>query len=168
MRAIVVVDEHWGIGKNNDLLFKLPADMKHFRETTEGKTVVMGSNTLLSFPGGKPLKNRANIVLWPGGEKREDCTVVGSLEELFGEVEKYPEDDVFVIGGAMLYRTLLPYCSEAIVTKVEADGGAEVFFEDLDALKNWSLVSESEPLETNGYTIRFTVYRNGDILPMRR
>ena len=168
MRAIVVVDEHWGIGKNNDLLFKLPADMKHFRETTEGKTVVMGSNTLLSFPGGKPLKNRANIVLWPGGEKREDCTVVGSLEELFGEVEKYPEDDVFVIGGAMLYRTLLPYCSEAIVTKVEADGGAEVFFEDLDALKNWSLVSESAPLETNGYTIRFTVYRNGDILPMRR
>lgn len=168
MRAIVVVDEHWGIGKNNDLLFKLPTDMKHFRETTEGKTVVMGSNTLLSFPGGKPLKNRANIVLWPGGEKREDCTVVGSLEELFGEVEKYPEDDVFVIGGAMLYRTLLPYCSEAIVTKVEADGGAEVFFEDLDALKNWCLVSESEPLETNGYTIRFTVYRNGDILPMRR
>lgn len=168
MRAIVAVDERWGIGKNNDLLFKLPADMKHFRETTEGKTVVMGSNTLLSFPGGKPLKNRANIVLWPGGEKREDCTVVGSLEELFGEVEKYPEDDVFVIGGAMLYRTLLPYCSEAIVTKVEADGGAEVFFEDLDALKNWSLVSASEPLETNGYTIRFTVYRNGDILPMRR
>lgn len=168
MRAIVAVDERWGIGKNNDLLFKLPADMKHFRETTEGKTVVMGSNTLLSFPGGKPLKNRANIVLWPGGEKREDCTVVGSLEELFGEVEKYPEDDVFVIGGAMLYRTLLPYCSEAIVTKVEADGGAEVFFEDLDALKNWSLVSESAPLETNGYTIRFTVYRNGDILPMRR
>ena len=168
MRAIVVVDERWGIGKNNDLLFKIPADMKHFRETTEGKTVVMGSNTLLSFPGGKPLKNRANIVLWPGGEKREDCTVVGSLEELFGEVEKYPEDDVFVIGGAMLYRTLLPYCSEAIVTKVEADGGAEVFFEDLDALKNWSLVSASEPLETNGYTIRFTVYRNGDILPMRR
>ena len=168
MRAIVAVDERWGIGKNNDLLFKIPADMKHFRETTEGKTVVMGSNTLLSFPGGKPLKNRTNIVLWPGGEKREGCTVVGSLEELFGEVEKYPEDDVFVIGGAMLYRTLLPYCAEAIVTKVEADGGAEVFFEDLDALKNWSLVSASEPLETNGYTIRFTVYRNGDILPMRR
>lgn len=71
MRAIVVVDKNWGIGKKNDLLFRLPADMKHFRETTEGKTVVMGSNTLLSFPGGKPLKNRTNIVLWPGGEERE-------------------------------------------------------------------------------------------------
>ena len=95
MRAIVVVDKNWGIGKKNDLLFRLPADMKHFRETTEGKTVVMGSNTLLSFPGGKPLKNRTNIVLWPGGEEREGCTVVHSLQELFAEIKKYPEDDVF-------------------------------------------------------------------------
>ena len=164
MRAIVVVDKNWGIGKNNDLLFSLPADMKHFRETTTGKTVVMGSNTLRSFPGGNPLKNRVNIVLWPGGEKRADCTVVGSLEELFAEIKKYPGEDVFVVGGAMLYRTLLPYCDEVIATKVDADGGAEVFFENLDSLANWSAVSESEPLETNGYTIRFTVYRNASPL----
>ena len=164
MRAIVVVDKNWGIGKKNDLLFRLPADMKHFRETTEGKTVVMGSNTLLSFPGGKPLKNRTNIVLWPGGEEREGCTVVHSLRELFAEIKKYPEDEVFVVGGAMLYRTLLPYCDEVIATKVEADGGAEVFFENLDALKNWSMVSAGDPVETNGHTIRFTVYRNGSPL----
>lgn len=164
MRAIVVVDKNWGIGKKNDLLFRLPADMKHFRETTEGKTVVMGSNTLLSFPGGKPLKNRTNIVLWPGGEEREGCTVVHSLQELFAEIKKYPEDDVFVVGGAMLYRTLLPYCDEVIATKVDADGGVEVFFENLDALENWSMVSAGEPVETNGHTIRFTVYRNGSPL----
>ena len=164
MRAIVVVDKKWGIGKNNDLLFSLPADMKHFRETTTGKTVVMGSNTLRSFPGGNPLKNRVNIVLWPGGEKRVDCTVVGSLKELFAEIKKYPREDVFVVGGAMLYRTLLPYCDEVIATKVDADGGAEVFFENLDSLANWSSVSESEPLEKNGYTIRFTVYRNASPL----
>lgn len=164
MRAIVVVDKNWGIGRNNDLLFSLPADMKHFRETTTGKTVVMGSNTLRSFPGGNPLKNRVNIVLWPGGEKRADCTVVGSLKELFAEIKKYPGEDVFVVGGAMLYRTLLPYCDEVIATKVDADGGAEVFFENLDSLANWSAVSESEPLVTNGYTIRFTVYRNASPL----
>ena len=164
MRAIVVVDKNWGIGKNNDLLFSLPADMKHFRETTTGKTVVMGSNTLRSFPGGNPLKNRVNIVLWPGGEKREDCTVVGSLEELFAEIGKYPKDDVFVVGGAMLYSTLLPYCDEVIATKVDADGGAEVFFENLDALENWSMISAGEPIETNGYIIRFTVYRNSSPL----
>ena len=145
MRAIVVVDKNWGIGKNNDLLFSLPADMKHFRETTTGKVVVMGSNTLRSFPGGNPLKNRVNIVLWPGGEKREDCTIVGSLEELFGEIKKYPKDDVFVVGGAMLYRTLLPYCDEVIATKVEADGGAEVFFENLDALEIGAWYPQATP-----------------------
>ncbi len=163
MKAIVVVDRNWGIGKKNDLLFRLPADMKHFREMTNGKVVVMGSNTLLSFPEGKPLKNRTNIVLWPGGKAREDCTIVQSLEELFQELGRYPSDDVFVIGGAMMYRTLLPYCSEAIVTKADADGGAEVFFENLDEAKNWALKSQGEPLETNGYTIRFTVYKNSAV-----
>lgn len=162
MKAIVVVDRNWGIGKKNDLLFRLPADMKHFRETTAGKVVVMGSNTLLSFPEGKPLKNRVNIVLWPGGEKRGDCVVVDSLEALFEEVKKYPEEHVFVVGGAMMYRTLLPYCKEAIVTKVDADGEAEVFFENLDRLKNWSVADVSEPLETNGYIIRFCTYFNSE------
>ncbi len=166
MKAIVVVDKNWGIGKKNDLLFHLPADMKHFRERTLGKVVVMGSNTLLSFPGGKPLKNRTNIVLWPGGEKREGCIVVGSPEELFREIGRYPADDVFVVGGAMLYRTLLPYCSEAIVTKANADGGAEVFFENLDELPQWSLAEEGAPFEDNGVTIRFCVYRNaGPVRP---
>lgn len=162
MRAIVVVDKHWGIGRQNDLLFSLPADMKHFRETTAGKVVVMGSNTLLSFPGGKPLKNRTNIVLWPGGA-REDCTVVQTLAQLLSLLQSYPPEDVFVIGGAMLYRTLLPYCSGAIVTKVDADGGAEVFFENLDALPNWSLSEVSQPVETNGYTIRFCRYANSAV-----
>ena len=83
MKAIVVVDKNWGIGKKNDLLFSLPADMKHFRETTAGKVVVMGSNTLLSFPGGKPLKNRTNIVLWPDGDDRDDCKIVHTLPDLF-------------------------------------------------------------------------------------
>ena len=65
--------------------------MKHFRETTSGKVVVMGSNTLLSFPGGKPLKNRVNIVLWPGGEKREDCIIVQDLAALFEEIKNIPQ-----------------------------------------------------------------------------
>ncbi|MBQ3219652.1 MAG: dihydrofolate reductase [Clostridia bacterium] len=164
MKAIVAVDKLWGIGKKNDLLFSLPADMAYFREKTLNKVVVMGSNTLKSFPGGKPLKNRTNIVLFPGGEKRDDCIVVDSIDELKDQLKKYPADDVFIIGGAMFYKTMLPYCSEVLVTKVDADGGAEVFYENLDKLSNWSCVSVSEPQETNGYTIRFTVYRNSEIL----
>lgn len=163
MKAIVAVDKNWGIGKKNDLLFSIPADMKHFRETTNGKIVVMGSNTLLSFPNSKPLPKRTNIVLWPGGEKREDCLVLQTLDEVFAEIKKYPADDVFVIGGAMMYATMLEYCSEIIVTKVDADGGAEVFFKNLDEMENFEIASVSEAQETNGYTIRFVVYKNNKI-----
>lgn len=163
MKAIVAVDKKWGIGKKNDLLFSLPEDMKYFREKTLNKVVVMGSNTLKSFPNGKPLKNRINIVLFPGGEKRDDCTVVGSLEELSEELKKYNPDDVFIIGGAMFYKTMLPYCSEVLVTKVNADGNAEVFYENLDEKDNWKCVSESEPVLTNGYEIKFTVYKNSAV-----
>lgn len=162
MKAIVAVDKKWGIGKKNDLLFSLPEDMKFFRATTLNKVVIMGSNTLKSFPGGKPLKNRTNIVLFPGGEKRDDCTIVESIDELFAEIKKYPEDDVFVIGGAMFYKTMLPYCSEVYVTKVDADGKAEVFYENLDALENWTCVYQSEKINTNGYDIRFTTYKNSN------
>lgn len=163
MKSIVAVDKKWGIGKKNDLLFSLPADMAYFREKTLNKVVVMGSNTLKSFPNGKPLKNRTNIVLYPGGEKRDDCIIVQSLEELFIELKKYPSDDVFVIGGAMFYKTMLPYCSEALITKVDADGGAEVFYENLDEKAEWSCVSESDTVETNGYNVKFTIYKNSEI-----
>ncbi len=163
MRAIVHVDKNWGIGKSNSLMFKIPADMKFFKQTTTGNVVVMGSNTLKSFPGGNPLKDRVNIVLYPDGEKREDCTVVGSLAELFEEIKKYPSDKVYVIGGQMMYKTLLPYCEEILVTKVEAEGDADAFFENLDNNKNFSLVYESEPQETNGYIIKFTTYQNNNV-----
>lgn len=160
MKAILHADKEWGIGKSNGLMFKIPADMKFFRETTTGNVVVMGSNTLMSFPGGNPLKNRTNIVLYPNGQKRDDCIIVVSLEELFSEIRKYDTDKVFVIGGAMMYKTLLPYCSEVLVTKVDAVGGADVFFENLDKNPAFKLVYESEEVETNGYQIKFTTYKN--------
>ena len=160
MRAILHADKNWGIGKNNGLMFRIPAHMKFFKETTTGNIVVMGSNTLKSFPQGKPLKDRINIVLYPDGEDREDCKIVRSVEELFKEIKKYPPEKVFVIGGQMMYRTLLPYCDEVLVTKVEAEGDADAFFENLDKNENFKLVYESEPQETNGYTIKFTTYKN--------
>ena len=170
MQAILHCDSKWGIGRRNDLMFSLPRDMKFFRRTTSGKVVVMGSNTLLSFPGGKPLKNRTNIVLWPGGDHKraeaDNFIMVETLPELFAEIAKYPADDVFVIGGAMMYHTMLPYCSRVLLTKVEADGNAEVFFDNLDNLPNWTMTQESEPEEDNGYTIRFTTYENSDVRPL--
>lgn len=160
MKLIVAVDENWGIGKRNGLLFSIREDMQFFKEHTLGKVVVMGSNTLLSFPNSKPLKNRTNIVLWPGAEKRDDCTVVQSLSELSEELQKYDSNDVFVIGGAMFYRTMLPHCDTAYITKIKADGGAEVFFEDLDALSNWHLADESEVVDNGAYKFTFCTYEN--------
>ena len=159
MKAIVAVDKKWGIGKDNGLLFSIPEDMKFFRQTTKDKVVVMGANTLRSFPNGNPLKNRINIVL-SSKLKRDDCIIVDSLEKLFDEIKKYPAEDVYLIGGAMLYKTLLPYCTEALVTKVDADGGAQVFFDNLDELGGWLCESQSESVESNGYNIKFTTYKN--------
>ncbi len=160
MKAILHADREWGIGKKNGLMFSIPADMKFFRETTTGNVVVMGSNTLKSFPGGNPLKNRTNIVLYPDGADRDDCKIVRSLPELFAEIKKYDGNKVFVIGGAMMYKTLLPYCDEVLVTKVDAVGGADAFFENLDENPDFKLAHVSDPVETNGYTIRFTTYKN--------
>lgn len=159
MKAIFHTDKKWGIGKNNDLMFCLPKDMKFFRETTKGKVVVMGLNTLRSFPEGKPLKNRINIVLSPE-DVPEDVITVHNLDELFKVLKKHPQDDVFVIGGASVYRLLIPYCTEVLVTKVDADGGAEVFVNNLDEDKNFELAQVSDPQEDNGYTIRFCIYKN--------
>ena len=170
MKSIVAVDEKWGIGKNNGLLFDIKADMRHFVEHTRGKIVVMGSNTLLSLPGGMPLKNRVNIVLNPEGSDEDAAekgyTLVRSLDELLHTVAGYAPDNVYVIGGAMMYRTLLPYCSEAIVTKVRADGEAQVFYENLDLLPEWELAEESAPVSDSGYTMTFCTYRNRSPLPL--
>lgn len=163
MRAILHADKEWGIGKSNGLMFSIPADMKFFRETTTGNVVVMGSNTLKSFPGGKPLKNRTNIVLYPDGGERDDCKIVRSLNELFAEIRKYDKDKVFVIGGAMLYKTLLPYCDEVLVTKVDAVGGADAYFENLDENADFTLVYRSEDIQTNGYKLNFCTYRNENV-----
>lgn len=159
MRAIFCVDEKWGIGKDNGLLFSLPKDMKFFRETTRGKVVVMGRKTLESFPGGQPLKGRVNIVL-SSHEPKEGTVGAKSLNELFQLLKGYPEDEVFVLGGESVYRALLPYCSEVYVTKVAADGKADTFVPDLDEDEAFALAAEGEPVEDNGFCIRFCTYKN--------
>ena len=163
--AIVHADRKWGIGKNNDMMFSLPKDMKFFRETTMGHTVVMGGNTLRSFPNQKPLKNRVNIVL-SRGQVRDDCIIVRSYDELKAEMKKRENEDIYVIGGGEVYKALLPYCDGAWVTKVDADGGAEVFFPNLDETDGFVCVDESEPIEDNGLIIRFTRYENTKKIPL--
>ena len=159
IRAILHADKEWGIGKNNDMMFSLPKDMKFFRETTLGHTVVMGGNTLRSFPNAKPLKNRFNIVL-SRGQVRDDCMIVPDFESLKKAIKERANEDVYVIGGGVVYKELLPYCEEVLVTKVDAIGGAEVFFPNLDERADFQLVYESESIDDNGLAIKFTTYKN--------
>ena len=159
MNLIVVVDEKWGIGRENGLLFRLKKDMAFFRKTTTGKVVVVGANTFASFPNGA-LPNRVNVVLDSSGAQHDGAITVATLNELEAELSGYDTDDVYVSGGASVYKLLLNKCRTAYVTKVQADGQAQVFFPDLDELPNWELVKQSDEMDDEGYKITFCVYRN--------
>lgn len=154
MNLIVAVDRNWAIGKDNKLLVSIPDDMKFFRATTTGKVVVMGRKTLESFPNGKPLKNRVNIVLTRDNNyKVSDAIVVHSKEELLKELEKYNTDDVYIIGGESIYRMMLDECSRAFVTYVDYAYDADTYFPNLDENPEWTLAEESE--EQTYYDIEF-------------
>lgn len=159
---ILNCDKKWGIGKRNGLLFNLPLDMKFFRETTRGHVVAMGENTLISFPNSQPLKNRTNIVLSQDVTHNYDGVInVHSFEDFLKMIKDYSlREDVYIIGGASIYRQTLPYVDKVLLTKVNEDGGAEVFYTNLDELENFECIDEGTPLDDNGHEIRFTTYIN--------
>ena len=160
--SILNADKKWGIGKKNGLLFNLPLDMKFFRETTRGHTVCMGENTLLSFPGSKPLKDRLNIVLSKENNYEFDNVLcVHTFDDFLKEIKnRSMNEDVYIIGGASIYRQTLPYVDKVLLTKVNADGGAEVFFPNLDNDPNFECVDEGTPIMDGEIEIRFTTYIN--------
>ena len=159
MKMIVAVDKNWGIGKNNDLLVSIPADMKMFRTETSGKVVVMGRKTLESFPGGLPLKNRTNIVLSGNPDYQvKGAIVVHSLQELLEEIKKYPKDQVYCIGGDSVYKMLLPYCDTAQVTKIDFAYEADRYFPNLDEMPQWQVAAESEEQTYFDLEYRFVRY----------
>lgn len=145
MKAIVAVDQNWGIGCKGKLLVSIPADMKFFRATTLGKVVVMGRKTLESFPNGAPLKDRVNIVLTKNpGFSKDGVVVVHNLEELHEELKKYNSDDVFVIGGETIYAQLIDECDTAYVTKIDYAYEADAYFPNLDEKADWEVAVEGE------------------------
>ena len=162
--SILNCDIKFGIGKKNGLLFNLPLDMKFFRETTKNHVVCMGENTLKSFPGSKPLKNRINVVLSKDTDHEYDNVInVHDFNEFLKIIKKYSEnEDVFIIGGASIYNQTLPYVDKVLLTKVNADGGAEVFFNNLDENPDFECVDEGTPIMDGDLEIRFTTYKNNN------
>ena len=156
MKLIVAVAKNWAIGYNGGLLFDLPDDMEFFKNTTLNKVVVMGR---------KPLKDRTNIVLTTDRDfEQEGCIVCNSLNELFEELKKYNDEDIFIIGGGKIYNDLYPYCSEALITKVDAVVNADTFLHNFDEDKGWYLSYASEVHENNGMKFIFNTYKNNSIM----
>ena len=145
MNLITCVDENWAIGYRGKLLVSIPNDMKHSREETTGKVIVLGRKTLETFPQGQPLASRTNIILTRNPSLRvRGATVVHSLEELMEELKKYPSEDVYVVGGESIYRQLLPYCDVAHVTKIDHTYGADAYFPNLDQDPEWEITADSD------------------------
>jgi len=163
MKLIVGVAQDWGIGYENELLYWVPEDIAYFKEKTMGKVIIMGYLTLLSLPGEKPLPGRVNVVVCDN----EDISVPGtlmsrSLKDL-RELTKFRcADDLFVIGGASIYEQLLPYCTQAYITKFASAERkpADKYFPNLDELDNWTMIDSAEPKEYEGTSFTFTVYEN--------
>ena len=157
MDVIAAVDRNWAIGKGGDQLCYLPADLKRFRALTTGHPVILGRKTLATFPGGRPLKNRRNLILSRDPAfAPEGAEVFRSLEALRAAAPA----DSFVIGGESVYRALLGWCGTAYITKIgRAWEGADAFFPNLDDDPAWFVAEEGEPLEHQGIPFRYVTYK---------
>ena len=157
LEIVVAANEDWGIGFNGTQTLVIPEDRRHFREITGRGTVIVGRKTLLDFPGGKPLKNRRNIVLTRDpGFAAPGAEIAHSAEEALNMCED--DGPVYVIGGESVYRALLPYCSRAHVTRIYAAPESDAFFPDLTALPDWRLTDPGEVKEHEGLRYSFQTW----------
>lgn len=159
MNCIVAVDENWAIGYKNELLVRIPADQKFFRQETTGKVVVLGRKTLETFPQGRPLPNRTNIIVSTKQDYEvKDAIVVHSIEELLEELKKYDTNDVYIIGGDSIYKQMLPYCDTAHVTKIDRIYDADTYFPNLDEMDEWEITADSDEQVYFDLTYHFLKY----------
>jgi dihydrofolate reductase len=137
------------IGRDGDLPWHLPGDLKHFKELTSGGTVVMGRKTYESIPERfRPLPNRRNIVLTRNGFEDPGAEIENDLRAALAQ-------DCFVIGGGSLYAQALPLADRLYLTEVDAEIAGDTFFPETPG---WHVTEESEPIEENGLRYRFRTY----------
>ena len=159
MNLIASATLDWGIGFENELLFRVSKDMVRFRKMTTGNVVVMGRNTFLSMPNQKPLPNRVNIVLSADRSFCPDGVILArSLEELLEILKAYDSERVFIIGGAAIYALLLPYCDKLYITRFYKTKKADRFLPDLDKSSDWHLQKRSTLHEQDGLYYTFDLY----------
>jgi dihydrofolate reductase len=154
---IVAVAKNWAIGKNNQLLWHIPADLKRFKQITLGHQLIMGKLTYLSLPK-RPLANRTSIVVTDNREETfEGCITVYSIQQALDLCND--REETFIIGGGSVYRQFLPYANKLYLTVVHKDFEADTFFPEIDT-NQWNLVEHSDhgPDETNDFSYSFLVF----------
>lgn len=155
MDLIAAVDQNWAIGKDGDQLCYIPADLKHFQSLTTGHAVILGRKTLATFPGGRPLKNRRNLILSRNAAFAPEGAEVFSCVE---DLRKAAPADAFVIGGESVYKALLSRCDRAYITKIDRAWPADAFFPNLDADPAWQVTEEGDWQEHEGLAFRYVTY----------
>ena len=156
MKLIAAVDEHWALGKGGDQLVYISQDLKRFKTLTTGHPVILGRKTMATFPGGRPLKGRRNLILSRNPDfAPEGAEVYPDPDSLLAQA---PEDSC-VIGGASVYQALLGKCDTAYITKIHKSYPADCWLPDLDADPHWTLAEESEPLEEDGLIFHYATYK---------
>ena len=157
LSIIVAIAKNYAIGKDNKLLWHLPEDLKRFKELTTGHTIIMGSRTFDSL--GRVLPNRKHVVLT---DKEETCDS-DQVEFIYNmdDIKKYEDDDEenFVIGGASMYRQLMPYCNKMYVTEIDKEFDGDVFFPEIDK-EEWKEIERRKGLtdEKNPYVYDYVTY----------
>jgi dihydrofolate reductase len=158
---IVAVSENWGIGKDNELLWHIPEDLKRFKKLTLGKTLIMGKKTWESLPR-KPLPGRKNIVLTDDTSESIDFSVTAySIEDALSKCGK--EDEVFVIGGGSVYRQFMPMADRLYITHIHRTAPADIYFPEIDPVI-WEVVEKEEfaATENDGISYTYIIYERRD------
>ncbi|MCR5828764.1 MAG: dihydrofolate reductase [Lachnospiraceae bacterium] len=159
MKLIASVDNNWGIGYKGKLLVSIPSDQRFFRNETVGKTVVLGRRTLDTFPGGRPLSDRENIILTRDiSYTNRDARVIHGMEELESLLVERESDEVYIIGGQSVYEQFLDRCDVAYITKIDYEFAADSYLPNLDKNPEWECIEESEEKTYYNLCYKFCKY----------
>ena len=161
MFLVVAVDRNWAISPDNSLVYRIPVIKAQFREHVRGKIVIYNRKTLDSFPGGQPLDDCRNIIYTRDmGFTCDGATIIHSIEEL----DAFPSDELYAIGGATAYRLLYKKCKYAYVAYVDSNSvGCNAFFPDLSRKNNWSIIDQTAFLYYNDLPYKLMTYINNAV-----
>jgi dihydrofolate reductase len=150
---IVAVSDDWGIGKDNELLWHIPEDLRRFKKLTMGKCIIMGKRTWESLPR-RPLPGRLNIVLTDIPNECIDCSVTAySIEDALKKCSN--EDEAFIIGGGSVYRQFMPFADRLYITHVHLKAPADVFFPRID-MRKWKIIEKEELVSDDENSIPYS------------